>query len=101
MRLCGGSRGRGQTAQLLHVACHVVSNALHGGVAGLVSQRVLPYQLSHPVMCGGRGGGKIIRREMTHTVHLVTSETRARTEQIRLTTSDTSAGLGKLLKLVP
>ena len=70
-------------------------------MAGLVSQGVLPYQLSHPVMCGRRGWGKIIRREVTHTVHLVTSETRARAEQVRLATSDTSTGLDKLLKLVP
>ena len=70
-------------------------------MAGLVSQGVLPYQLPHPVMCGGRSWGQIIRREMTHTVHLVTSETRARAEQIRLTTSDTSTRLGKLLKLIP
>ena len=65
-------------------------------MAGLVGQGVLPYQLPHPVVCGGRGGGQVIRREVTHPVHLVSPEARARAEQVRLATSDPSARLGKV-----
>ena len=69
-------------------------------MAGLVGQGVLPYQLPHPVVCGGRGGGQVIRREVTHPVHLVSPEARARAEQVRLATSDPSARLGKVIQLM-